>query len=205
MPQVLPAQKILVGELVITKTSSDAVVLVNGLPAVSGVSVTSPSDIMTSPGATAKLLLPQTGSVLISPNSKLNLSFVNSSIAGDFLAGEITIETEPNTAINLFPLDGTITTPNRGQVNIVKVSTQNGRTRVDTIKGQVLFNIVSVSAGESYTSGTNSRTSADSTSSSGGVNPYLIFGVLGAVGAAVLVALSVSSSDSGNPDVSPTR
>ncbi len=204
MPRVLAAQNPLVGELIITKNSPDDFVTVNGERAVSGRSVTSPSDIVTSAGATAKLLLPQTGTVSIAPGSKVNLSFVSSSIAGDFLAGEVTIETAPNTAINLFPPDGTITTPNRGQANTVRVSIQNGVTRVDTIKGEVLFNIVLVSAGESYSPATNARTTTDS-DKSGGYNPLLIFGVLGAVAGAVIIALSVSSNKDDNPTVSPVR
>lgn len=207
MPQVLTAQNQVVGELIITKNSPEDFVTVNGERAVSGRSITSPSDIATSPGATAKLLLPQTGTILISPNSRLNLSFVNASIAGDFLAGAVTIETAPNTAINLFPPDGTITTPNRGQVNAVKATIENGVTRVDTLKGEVLFNIVLVSAGESYSPATNSRTTATAASSDkpGGYNPLLIFGVLGAVAGAVLIALSASSNNSDNPPVSPIR
>ncbi|HXG86626.1 MAG TPA: hypothetical protein VNI84_21590 [Pyrinomonadaceae bacterium] len=204
MPKVLTAQNQVVGELTITKNSPEDYVLVNGERAVSGRSITSPSDIVTSPGATARLVIPQTGTISIAPNSKLNLSFVNSSIAGDFLAGEVTIETAPNTAINLFPPDGTITTPNRGQVNAVKVSTANGATRVDTLKGEVLFNIVLVSAGESYSPATNSRTTANA-DDSGGYNPLLIFGILGAVAGAVIIALSASSNDNDNPTVSPTR
>lgn len=207
MPQVLTAQNQIVGELTITKNSPEDFVTVNGERAVSGRSITSPSDIVTSAGATAKLLIPQTGTISIAPNSKLNLSFVNSSIAGDFLAGEVTIETAPNTAINLFPPDGTITTPNRGQINAVKVSVANGATRVDTLKGEVLFNIVLVSAGESYSPTANNKAAATATDSdkSGGYNPLLIFGILGAVGAAALIALTVSSSSKDNPTVSPTR
>lgn len=207
MPRVLTAQQRLVGELIITKNSPDDFVTVNGERAVSGRSVTSPADIVTSAGATAKLVLPQTGTISIAPNSKLNLSFVDSSIAGDFLAGEATIETAPNTAINIFPPDGTITTPNRAQVNTVKISVQNGATRIDTLKGEVLFNIVLVSAGESYSPTTNSPTTAvaDADKKSGGYNPLLIFGVLGAVAGAVIIALSVSSNDKSNPIVSPVR
>lgn len=204
LPLVSHAQNQLVGELTITKTSPDAFVTVNGERVVSGRSVTSPSDIVTSAGAIAKLSLPQTGTVTIAPNSKLNLSFVNMSIAGDFLAGEATVETVPNTAINLFPSDGTITTPNRGQVNAVKVSIENGRTRVETLKGAVLFNIVLVSAGESYTPATNTRTTADADDSKG-YNPLLIFGILGAVGAAAIIALTASSGGNDTPTVSPIR
>lgn len=205
MPPALRAQNQLVGELTITKTSPEDFVTVNGERVVSGRSVTSPSDIVTSAGATAKLSLPQTGTVTIEPNSKLNLSFVNMSIAGDFLAGAATIETVPNTAINLFPSDGTLTTPNRGQVNAVRVSIENGRTRVDTLKGAVLFNIVLVSAGESYTPATNTRTTADADADDKGYNPLVIFGILGAVGAAALIALTASGGGDDTPTVSPNR
>lgn len=207
IPQTLAAQNQLVGELTITKTSPDGFVLVNGERAVSGRWVTSPSDISTSPGASAKILLPRTGTISIAPDSKVNLSFVNSSIAGDFLAGEVIIETAPNTAINLFPPDGTITTPNRNQVNTVKATIENGATRVETLKGEVLFNIVLVSAGSSYSPAANSRATVATADSdkSGGYNPLLIFGILGAVAAAAVVALTVSSGNKDNPTVSPTR
>ena len=201
LPQFLAAQNRLVGELIITTVSPEGFVSINGERAASGRSVTSPSDILTSPQASAKLLLPQTGSVLLSPGSKFNTSFVNSSIAGDFTAGEITVETAPNTAINIFTPDGTVTTPNRNQVNIVKISIENGRTRVMTIKGETMFNIVLVSAGETYAPAINSATAT--TASGGGVNPLLIVGVLGAVAGAVIIALSVSSNNNDNPVVSP--
>lgn len=201
MPQFLFAQNRLVGELVVTKISTDGFVSVNGEPAVSGRSITSPSDIRTSRQASAKLLLPQTGSVSLSPDTKFNTSFVNSSIAGDFLSGEITIETAPNTMINIFAPDGTITTPTRNQVNIVKISIQNERTYLTTIKGEAMFNAVLVSAGETYAPTTNIQTASASGS---GYNPLLVFGVLGAVAGAVLIALSVSSGED-EPVVSPMR
>lgn len=205
-PPFLLAQNQLVGELVITKNAPEDFVTVNGERVVSGRSVTSPSDISTSAGATAKLVLPQTGTVTLAPGSKMNLSFVPASIAGDFVAGAVTVETLPNTAINIFPWDGTVTTPNRGQANTVRISSENGKTRVDTIKGAVLFNVVLVSAGESYSPATNSRTTADQTADdSKGYNPLLIFGILGAVAGAVVIALSASSNSGDNPVVSPTR
>jgi len=205
LPKAAAAQNRLVGELVITTLSPEGFVTVNGERAASGRSVTSPSDILTSPQATAKLLLPQTGSVSFAPGSKFNLSFVNSSIAGDFLAGEITVETAPNTAINLFTPDGTITTPNRSQVNIIKVSIENGKTRLTTIKGEAMFNIVLVSAGQTYTPTTSGGvTSTSDAATTGSVNPLLILGVLGAVAGAVVIALAVSSNNNDNPVVSPT-
>ncbi len=149
-------------------------------------------------------MLPQTGTILASPNSKLNLTFVNSSISGDFLAGEITIETAPNTTVNLFTPDGTITIPNRNQINIFKVSIENGKTRVNTLSGQIMFNIVLVSAGEFYPLSPNGETPSDS-DSSGGINPLLIVGILGAAAGVALIALTTSSNNNDTPVVSPTR
>lgn len=208
LPQYLSAQNSvrLVGELVVTKNSPDASVTVNGEPAVGGRSITSPSDVRTSSAATAKLLLPQTGSVELAPDSKFNLSFVNSSIAGDFLGGVVTIETVPNTTLNIFTSDGMVTTPNRNQVNVVKVWVdKEGITRVTTVKGEALFNTVLVSAGETYNPPTAGKPASASGSSSGGVNPLLILGILGAVGGAVIIALAGSSGGGDNPVVSPTR
>lgn len=204
-PQFLLAQSDRpAGELTIVKNTSangEGFVTVNGERVLSGRSVMSPSDIATSPEVTAKVSIPQTGTILISPNSKLNLSFINSNIGGDFLAGEVIIETVPNTAINLLTIDGTITVQNQNQTNVVKISIENGRTRVNPLTGQVIFNNVVVSAGETYPS----PVSETATAKKSGISPILIIGVLGAVAVVALVALSSSSgSNSGNtPIVSP--
>lgn len=208
-PGILSAQnKRLAGELTVikntTSTNTEDYVTVDGQRALSGRSIMSPSEIVTSPQASAKISLGQTGNVLISPNSKVNLSFVNSSIAGELTTGEITVETLPNTTLNIFTRDGAITTPNRSQANTVKISIKNGETQVNTVAGQVMFNNVLVSTGETFPLRTNDR--ADSAASShDGVNPLLIVGILGAVAGAVLIALTVSSGGNGTPTVSPTR
>jgi hypothetical protein len=209
-PPFLLAQNKLVGELVITKNSPEGFVSVNGERAISGRSVTSTSEIITSSRASAKILLPQTGTVLISPNSNLNLSFINSSISGDLVSGEVTIETVPNTSLNLLTPDGNITTPNQNQANIIKVTVVNKRTRIQTLTGAVNFNNVLVSAGEFYPLADNEKTrssksGAADAGNSKGFNPLLIIGILGAVAGAAVIALSVSSNNSETSTVSPTR
>ncbi|MDQ6787347.1 MAG: hypothetical protein M3033_11125 [Acidobacteriota bacterium] len=211
-PKFLSAQNgRLVGELTVIKDASSAAaneefVTIDGARATSGRSVMSPADIVTPAGASAKISIPQTGIVTISPGSKMNLSFVNSSIAGELAVGEITIETIPNTTINIFTRDGAITTPNRNEKTIVKISIENGAARVTTLNGQVMFNNVLVPAGEYFPqSKSNAADTSKSSDSSGGINPLLIVGILGAVGAAALIALSVSSNNSNSPTVSPTR
>jgi hypothetical protein len=197
----------LFGELTVTSNASSAsgeYVTVDRQPVPSGRSIMSPSEIVTSAQTSAKVLFAQTGSVSISPNTRINLTFVNSSIAGDLGAGEIIVETVPNTAINIFTIDGGITTPNRNQKNVVKISIINGVTQVTTLTGQVMFNKVLVSGGETYPQTTNDKTT-DSGSSKGGISPAVIVGIVGAVAGVALVALLISSGNKDNPTVSPIR
>jgi hypothetical protein len=206
-PQFLLAQTPrLVGELTITTTGEGGFVTINGERAVDGRSLASPSEITTSPQARAKISLAQTGTILIEPSSKLNLSFANAGISGEFSAGEVTIETVPNTTVNILTADGTLTVPNRNQTNIVKISRENGRTRINTLTGQAMFNNVLISAGEFYpqTNATAPDNSAGGSNRSGGNKSLLIIALLGAAGAAVL-ALAVSSNSDDNPTVSPNR
>jgi hypothetical protein len=209
-PQFLLAQNKLVGELVITKNSPEGFVSVNGERSVSGRSVISTSEIITSPQASAKVLLPQTGTILISPNSKLILSFVNSSISGDLNSGEITVETVANTSLNFLTPDGNVTIPNQNQANIVKITVENKRTRVQTLTGAVNFNNILVSAGEFYPllvdDGTKSgKPVGVDANTSKGFNPLLIIGILGAVAGVAVIVLSASSDSGETPTVSPIR
>lgn len=209
-PEFLTAQnKRLVGELTVVKNGSaaDAFVTVDGVRAASGRSVMSPSEIATPADATAKIAFARTGTVTIAPNSSMNLTFVDSSIAGDLATGEITLETVPNTALNIFTRDGAVWTPNRGEKNTVRITVQNGATRISVIDGQIMFNKVVVSAGESFPKSSGGSSSADDNDDDddSGVSPLLIAGIIGGVAAAVIIALTVSSGDDENPVVSPTR
>lgn len=207
-PQFLLAQNTrLTGELTITSTGEGGFVTVNGERVVSGRSIISPSEIVTSPQARAKISLAQTGTILIEPNSKLNLSFANSGISGEFSDGEVTIETAPNTTVNILTPDGTLSVPNRNQINIVKISKENGRTRINTLTGQAAFNNVLVSAGEFYPqpSTTPDRPVGVVARRSGGNNSLILIALLGAAGGAAVLALLASSNSDDSPTVSPTR
>jgi hypothetical protein len=214
-PQFLLAQTPrLVGELNITATGN-GFVTVNGERAVDGRSITSPSEIVTSAEARAKISLAQTGTVLIEPNSKLNLSFVNAAISGEFTSGEVTIETAPNTSVNILTADGALTVPNRSQANIIKISRDgSGRTRVNTLSGQAMFNNVLISAGEFYPQTDATPTPTNTPAGSGGSgtgssnNSILLIALLGAAAGAAVLALAVSSGGGGNdspPTLSPVR
>jgi hypothetical protein len=206
-PQFLLAQTPRpVGELTITSTGDGGFVTVNGERVVSGRTITSPSDISTSPQARAKISLAQTGTVLLEPNSRLNLSFADAGISGEFFDGEVTIETVPNTSVNILTADGTLTIPNRNQVNVIKISKDGGRTRINTLTGQAMFNNVAVSAGEFYPqpTATPDKTGGGS-NRSGGKNSVLLIALLGAAGGAAVLALLASSNNDDNSPVSPTR
>jgi hypothetical protein len=207
-PQFLTAQTTRpTGELTITSTGEGGFVTVNGERAVDGRTITSPSEIVTSPQARAKISLAQTGTILIEPNSRLNLSFANSGISGEFSDGEVTIETVPNTTVNILTPNGTLTVPNRNQINIVKISKENGRTRINTLTGQATFNNVLVSAGDFYPqpSTTPDKTGGAGSTRSGNNNSLLIIALLGAAGGAAVLALLASSNNDDSPTVSPTR
>ncbi len=209
----LLAQQKLLGELSITKNSPEGFVTVNDERVISGRSMASPSLILTSPQASAKVSLAKTGTVYLSPNSKLNLSFINSSISIDIFSGETVIETVPNTFLNLSPPDGNVTLPIQNQANIIKVKVINGKTQVQTLVGKAQFNTVLVSAGETYpltfdkdaTPNKTVESEGNGSNNSKGFNRLLVVGLLGAVAAIALVALSSSSGDSDTPVVSPTR
>lgn len=209
-PLYLLAQNKLMGEVVITKTSAKGFVTINGERVVSGRSIMATSEIATSPQASAKVLFPPTGSVLIEPNTNLNLSFTNAGISGDLISGKITVQTAPNTTLNFLTPDGVITLPVVNQSNILKITVENKRTFLQTLTGQVSINNVLVSEGEYYPAATSDNTNSgkpvNNNSKSSGISPLLILGVLGALGAAALVALSASGgNNSDTPIISPTR
>ncbi|HEX8288275.1 MAG TPA: hypothetical protein VF556_09775 [Pyrinomonadaceae bacterium] len=209
-PVYLLAQNKLVGEIVVTKLSADGFVTVNGERVESGRSIMATSKIKTSPQANAKVVFSQTGTVLIEPNSNLNLSFVNSGISGKLINGKITVQTAPNTTLNFSTPDGVITLPITNQSNILKVTVENQKTQLYTLSGQSRINKVLVLEGAYYPEMTGGSTTASNNpvnnSNSTDINPLLILGVLGAVGAVILIAVSASGNDNtGTPIVSPTR
>ena len=211
-PTFLTAQQKLMGELTINGNASGGFVTLNGERVVNGRSISSPSAISTAPQTSARIFLAKTGTISIAPDSKLNLSFISSSLSVDISAGEITVQAMPNTSLNLFTPDGNLTLPIENQENIVKIEIVNGKTIVRTLAGQAGFNNVIISAGEYYpldapnNAGENNQTATDNSAKSKGLSPYLLVGLLGGAAAIALVVLAGSSNNGNNtPVVSPTR
>jgi hypothetical protein len=202
----LQAQHKLVGELTVVSNKSGAVT-VNGEPSVSGRSIVSPSEIATISLTTARISIPKTGIINLSPNTKIKLSFTESNISIDLLGGEFTIDTVQDTAVNILTSDGVITVSDKSRINAFRVKSLGGNTTVNTTTGELLFNNIAVAAGESFPRQSGSIIADDSGKDKAANNSLLLIGLLGA-GAAVAVLILVGMSGSGNnpaPVLSPVR
>lgn len=205
-PQILLSQTKVVGELIIAETTpsgNELSINVNGSRAESGRSIMSPSSIVTPANLNAKVILPKVGSVTVSPNSNLELSFDSSSISGNLNSGEFIIYADPKIAVNFSTPDGNITVPVSDGLNSFEVKIVGGKTTVYSLFGKTQFNDQAILAGEYYPKQAN-KDKADVKKSDGKSNSgLLILGIVGAVGAGALFALAGGGSSSSN-NVSPT-
>ncbi len=199
------------GELTIENNASvggDQFITLNGERVVSGRSVMSPADIETPVQTAAKISLPKTGIIKISPASKMNLYFENASISGDFLKGNMTVDALPFTKFNILTPEGAITASDVNNENVFVVNLIDNKTQVNVLAGEVLFNGILVIAGQTYPAQNADADPAKKNNNAGGANSNsLIYIVLGAAGAAALIAaLSLSGGGSdNNSNVSPIR
>lgn len=202
---LLQAQNKLVGELTVNSNKSGSVT-VNGDPSITGRSILSPSEIATISLTNARIGIPKTGVISLSPNSKIKLSFTESNISIDLLGGEFTIDTVQNTAVNILTSDGSITVSDKSRINVFKVTNVAGNTTVNTTTGEVLFNNIAVAAGDSFPKQTGNTAADSHPKGESKSNSLLLIGLLGA-GAAVAVLVLIGMSGSSNspaPVLSPT-
>lgn len=201
--QIVSAQGKLIGEITITGGGgADNFVTVNGERVISGRTIMSPADISTSAQTSAKITLPKTGTILVAPNSKIKLFFVNGGISGDVLAGEVTFNTEAGTGLNILTADGTTTLANKNQTNIVKIMVNNSATKIYTLFGTAVFNTVTVNAGEYFPTQTNDASTTPK--KSGNKNGLIFIALIGAAVAAVVLGLASKGGDDSSP-ASPVR
>lgn len=209
------AQGQFAGDLTVTTSSggggSDSFVTVNGERASSGRAVVSPSEIVTSPLASARISLPRTGVVMLAPETRMSLSFAPAKISGEIRAGKITVSVLPGTTLDLRTPDGTVNIAARTDETIINVDFVDGRTRVGTLSGVATFNGVPVPAGQVYMLGANpgvvpaaAPVPAAQTAGGGLSNTTLLVlvAVAGAVGLGVALGLSGGDDDNTVP-VSP--
>ncbi len=204
------AQEKVLGEITITGTGTENFVTVNGERVISGRTIMSPADISTSSQASARINLPNTGNVIISPNSTLKLFFVNGGISGDLVSGEATFGTLKGAMLSILTKDGTLTVPDVDQANVVKLTVKNGTSRVNTLVGKATFNTVEINAGEYFPAqngGGVAPTKTTATSGGGGFGSgYLLITLIAAAAAAAVIGLAASGGGNDNSTpVSPVR
>ncbi len=202
--QVSLSQTKIVGELTLAANSpsnSEIFITVNGERAENGRSIISPSEISTPQNINAKISFTNTGSITVAPNSTLNLSFDSTSISGSLQSGEFIIYSNPNVAVRFSTPDGSVTIPVSNNLHSFEVKIANGKSTVYSILGATQFNGTSIPAGDYFPKQANNKPSGKSSAGNSGL---LILGILGAVGAGILLAVSAASgNDSGT--VSPVR
>jgi hypothetical protein len=206
-PQTLFSQTKVVGELSLSEIPSaegKQFVRVNGEDAEDGRSVMSPSEIVTPSSINANINIPKGGSIKVSPNSKLNLTFNSSNISGSLQTGEFLISSDPKVAVNFSTPDGFLAIPVSDKLNSFRITIIDGKTTVYTLLGSTQFNDVVVAAGDYYPRAPKNKDRSGATKSSG--NSGLLFvGVGGAIAVGILLALSQSSNDSSSGPISPVR
>jgi hypothetical protein len=194
-------QKALIGVLTVASGN----VTINGQSAVTGRSVFSPSTIVTSTNGNASIGIPMVGIIVLKPNSTINLSFNNSSISGDGLAGCITIETFGQTALNLLMTDGTLNTTNPSDPTTATIAISEGQTNLSIVRGEVLFNQARFSAGQTLG---DIECGDVAPAKASGDNKSLIFLLVGAAAAAI-AGITLGAGGGGDtpdsPPVSPIR
>jgi hypothetical protein len=198
------SQTKIVGELTLAANSSvnsEIFITVNGERAEKGRSIMSPSVISTPQNINAKISFANVGSITVSPNSELNLSFDSSNMSGSLQSGEFIIYSNPNVAVNFSTPDGNVTVPVSNNLHSFEVKIANGKSTIYSILGETQFNGTSISAGGYFPKQLNDKPSGKSSDSNSGL---LIIGILGAVGAGVLLAVSAGSGSNGG-SVSPVR
>lgn len=204
-PQVLISQTKVVGQLSLSEIPSrqgNKIVTVNREPAEDGRSIMSPSSIATPANVDAKVTLPNIGSVKIAPNSRLNLSFNESSISGTLQEGEFIIYANPKITCKFSVPGGELTIPANDSINSFEVKIADGKTTVYSILGDTLFSGLVVPAGDFYPKKRDDDDKAGKKGGGSGI-ALLFVGIAGAVAAGAFLALSGSSDNSGNNNVSP--
>jgi hypothetical protein len=102
------------GQVLVSGKNADAFVKINGAQAKNGSSISSSSTIATPEDASAIIDLGKIGKIELAPKTTLALTFSEKSIAGDLLAGQVTV-LNASQEVSLKTLDGKISKLNAGQ------------------------------------------------------------------------------------------
>lgn len=179
----------LAGEIIVSgKTDTNAVTL-NGERALSGKTFFSAGVISTSEAGSATVNLGKLGSINLSPNSVLSLSFTENNISGNLSAGQIKVFAREGVAVNIQTVDGLVNSA-ADQTNVYTIDVQSGSTQTLAEQGSVFLN--------------DGQTNVPQPQSSN-KNRFWIPVLIASAIAATVVIVVLASRDDDDEVVSPTR
>lgn len=114
-----PEKNVSMGELIVSGNGAgnESFVILNGEKAFSGRTFFSNGTISTTETTTVTAKLGKSGSVTLSPNSALSLSFDNNSINGTLTSGQIKVSNSEGVNVNIVDAQGTALSGSNGVYN----------------------------------------------------------------------------------------
>lgn len=171
--------------------------MLNGERAFSGRTFFSASTVATTADDAATLKLGKLGSITLSPNSILSLSFGDNKISGNLIAGQIKVFSNEGTEVKIQTAEKVVSNDAKRN-GILTVEAQNGATFANTetaLNGEI-------SAIPAQTPTSTTTTTQTTTDGNSYVGPLAIFGGVVAVAAIYVIT---HNNDDGPLVVSPTR
>ncbi len=195
----LPENKPATGELIVSgnNTGGNApFALLNGERAFSGRTFFSSGTIATTADSNATVKLGKLGSINLSPNSILSLSFGDNKISGNLLAGRVKVFSSEGVEVKIQTANQVVA-GDASQNNVFTVDVQTGTTNAVAETGSIHLN-----NGQTVTPAQTAQT--DDTDGNSSVGPLIIF--IGIVAVAAYYSTTNGDDNNNNTIVtSPTR
>ena len=192
------------GELIVSghnKGSDAPFAMLNGERAFSGRTFFSSGTIATSEDNNATVKLGKLGSINLSPNSILSLSFGENKISGNLIAGQVKVFSSEGVEVKIQTANQ-IVANDASQNNVFTVDTQAGTTNAIAEVGSVHLNngdaVIPAQTGQTGTSG---KSASDDNNSY--VGPLIVFA--GIVAVAAIYVIRHNNNNNTTTVVSPTR
>ena len=189
----LPENKSATGELTVSGTNTDGsqpFAMLNGERAFSGRTFFSSGTIATTEENNATVKLGKLGSINLSPNSILSLSFGDNKISGNLLAGQIKVSSSEGVEVKIETANQVVA-GDASQNNIFTVDVQAGTTKAVAETGSIYLN-----NGQTATpsqSGQQAGTDGNSY-----VGPLILFGGIVAVAAIYVITKNDDNNNNNN-------
>ena len=196
----LPENKSAMGELIVSgnNTGGNApFAMLNGERAFSGRTFFSSSTIATTEDTNAIVKLGKLGSINLTPNSILSLSFGDNKISGNLIAGQVKVFSSEGVEVKIQTANQAVVN-DANQNNVFTVDIQTGTTNATAETGAVRLD-----NGEAVVPA-NSRQQTDDTNGNSYVVPLIVFAGIVAT-AFIYAATNGGDNNNGRIVTSPTR